>query len=332
MKARKQKLTLRDIGRLPLHVSPDVAKPETLVQFAQRLEREEKEKAERPFIEAQAKISSDFERLNAPSVAFWSQNLDSLKTAGHSAPFAVVSGFALNFPQLPSEPEVIKIAESEAQNAFAQFVAKLPAKGYQLTEDGICRFACLCMAHQLNGIWLTPAVIVALWDWAIAYEIFAPEEISIDHNIVNPTEPERPKTFDEILATTPMTTAEGERLVKAALHKHVVRDGEFAEQFQKFFAFMQDMYGVTLQEYQLAAFWDGFRTYNLSPLNPKHWDFLKLNLRAKGILPSHCWSLREKLDSDFRNAVIDDRTYLSKVRSAELDGTIDKPVQVAFAV
>jgi hypothetical protein len=320
MRNKRAKLTLRDLGRLPVHVSADVPKKETLVQFAERLQREEEHEKQRPQRELEERVAATFEKLNEFSVKFWSQPLDAIKAAG---PFATGAFVDLGLPLLPdSAPK--DVAASAAREAFERYLQGLKTKGYTLAIPD--RLVCFCQVLIEHGVWLTPQACAAGFDWLLKFvweDGIASEELGVDESIVNPTAPEREKTFDEILSASG-ETREGDAAIRRALASEVMH-GEFYSMMRQWYDSVHEQFGVVLSEVCLKSGWDFIVSHNLSPLKPATYDAARRHLVSRSLLPASCLTVREVLEQDHRKGTLTDREFLRQCQTYEQLGICDAP-------
>jgi len=313
-----------DLNRLkPTNI--EATKPETAKDFYARLEREEKERQERPLREAQDKLTATIRQIHSDAASFWALPLETMRRADGDA--FTASYVSLGLPTAPETADP-KIVARAGRREFDNFVASLPGRGYTLSQDGILRFGSMCQCQcAVGGVWLAPTTLRRIFDWLVQFSCFNPDELVVDTQTVEAArqgeQPEPEPTFDDWL-TRYDGSRDADKKLRHALDREVY-SGEFGEMFRKWRDSVRDNFHVSLQTHHFDTVSRFFRERNLSPLRPDSFDAARRHLVNVGLLPETCLTCREVLEAQLRRAEISNKQFLQRCHALNLEGKLDAP-------
>jgi hypothetical protein len=294
---------------------------ETAEMFRERFDRGKRAEAERPQREAEALINATFEKINQFSVNHWRSELPVIQASTDS-----VGAFVdLNLPQSESSADP-KVVGDSARAVFEQFVdTTLPARGITLSDGGKIRLGAFAQVQILKGnVSITPNALDTMNQYLLDWDCYMPDEISIA-----PTqpEPERPKTFQEIMESTDGTNREGQAAQRRAVQQEVIQN-VWGNLWTSWTEHLYRDYQISLTKPQHAAAWKFLQDMGLQP-NPKNLDSARRHMVASCLLPPSCLTVREVLEKSHRAGTLSDREFLRQSQTYEQLGTIDRPRSVA---
>jgi hypothetical protein len=340
MKKKRLKYSPFALGSVPV-TNIEVAKPETAQEFRNRLAREEQERKDKPFVEAQAALTQTLRQLHKTFADFWSLPLDTLRHASEEA-------FASSYVELGLARSQVGDAELGTVAAFAtqvigNYITTLaPRTGFELSGAGEERLRLFVRNQIIYGrnsegfVAISPSSLASMFQWLCQNEVFPDDEVSFDAELKTVADPEPEPTpeptFEEILTTKGTVggerSREQERQLRVALNNAVIGQ-EFHAMFAKFHEHMQREFNVTMTETVYRNLWRWFQDMNKSPLDPKAFDAGRRFLVSRNFLPANCITVRERIESEHRAGRISDREMLRQTDTFTQTGLIDRPVAAA---
>jgi hypothetical protein len=287
---RKTRLTVADIGRLPLVRLPDARPRQTLKEF-QAAEEARIKAEERQRLEDVSRPLKEAARLASVRIAkYWSQNLEDIKLNGIDFTPADLAG---NYEMGPRDDK----AEEAAWNEFNE---NLASRGCTIYRGGFQRLAAYMESLAYHrGVSLTS---VANWNLGLArlasLNCFEPHELENYRPVTTPTStPERQAVInplDEIESLSLESRSGNARAKELCSNDFFGR--EFASVVDQWRDWLLSKFNYVLtDEARKAAGQWWLKNPTESPLQASSWTQLRLNLIKRGVMPPTCRTSEEIL-------------------------------------
>jgi len=298
MSKRKQKLSIYDLGRIPV---TEVAREEsvgTLKQYRERLARENKESADRlqnAIAEKQAegsRIMKECLEVSAPlKKKFWLKPLGQLKACLKDEEA---------FDELFLEKTTEDVDSNAVYDIVQAFLDNVPSlTGWSLDDQSHRRFNLYVACQVLNDVVITPESLLVMMNRCLSLGIFEGHS-SFDEALAPRVQPRRvvpveePRESLEDFESIDTTSRDGSRRATNLAENLYVTEmipvaTAWVESIQKFYGFSPD--SDTLRRVS-----DWIERNNLNRLAPQTYDAARRFLVSSGYWPESCLMETEKFN------------------------------------
>ena len=287
---KKRRLTVQDLGRIPV---TEVAREEsvgTLKQYRERLAREEKESADRlqnAIAEKQvenSRIVKECLEVSAPlKKQFWSQPLDRLKVSLKDEEA---------FDELFLQKDAADVDSNEVYDRVMLFLTDMP----DLADEDERRFSLYVACQVLNDVIVNSESLKVMFDRCLLLGIFKGTAELQRPAIQTPKPVEQPRreSLDDFELIDTTTTRDGSRRAKNLAENLYVE--EFIPIATAWVTSIQKHYGFspTSEDMRRVSMW--ISKNNLNRLAPVTYDAARRWLVASGFWPESCLTETEKFN------------------------------------
>jgi hypothetical protein len=232
-----------DLGRVS-STDISVEKPETLYEFAARLQREEQEKINAPVKAAEQQLTATLRQMTEELAQTWRLPLDKLQRFDRNYADALYVELSLPKENLDANPETVRdLVKAE----FKTFVDNLPSRGF-VFKDSV-RFQSFIQTQIIfGGVKIDQAALRTMFDWLVQGQCFPETELSCIPELIPPAEAAlkqtaAPLTLEEVLKQGTDGSRDSDRRLREAVENDFIAETRpMAEQFLQH---LQTVWGFT---------------------------------------------------------------------------------------
>ena len=314
MARRKSRLTVADIGRLPLVKMPDQPRP-SLKRFQQEEAREEETAriaAERrrtaPLREAEQELREAAREASARIAMYWKIPIEEIQ----------MNPVSITRVDIAGDYEIGPRDELAENAAWKEFQENLKSSGCTLSDAGLLRLShYLSSLNYHRGISLTSVSNFATaLERLVLLDVFQPGELTGYKQTPTKTveQPQRHRRVDPLseIESLNLDSREGNRRAKEiATNDFFSRQvAPIASQWREWL--IATFNYVPTDEVQKAAGQWFLNNPTENPLRGEAWTSLRLNLVKKGVMPQSCLTREEILNQTIEQS--SDRSDSYEVR------------------
>jgi hypothetical protein len=302
-----------DLGRVPVTKSVEIPKPETLLEFAARLEREERERRERPIREAASELTNTLRQYHQDVAAAWRQPIAKLEKFDRNYAESLFVDLGLERQDPDADPTA---TAQSVKDEFKKFVEGLPSRGYVIDREGSWRLQSFIQTQLVFGsAKIDQPALQTIFDWMVTHQVFSETELRYVPELIPPVEVERSKkqrhkSVDEILATTDTSTRDGNSKLKKAVDYEWAQ--AYAPMIEEFYSFLQTVYGVVLKDEDADYLF-----------HPDRGIFAKfgwqINAEKLNAARRHCANLGKFVDAQGHPAITTEEYFDAKLSRGDMD-------------
>jgi hypothetical protein len=314
-----------DIGRIRA-TNIEVAKPETLLELAARLEHEERERQEAPIRAAENQLKATLRQMTEGYRNVWSMPVEKLRKADREFLEASTPDLGLSQTDYDTmDAGSATTAGQAAKQTFDDFIAALPQRGITLTEDGVIRFSLFVSAL---AVFRNAAVTVNCCDTALAWlhECFGDEIHHASTTVAEPPQESTPLTLDDVLKQGTDGSRDSDRRLRDAAEFDWLN--EHRELISAFLNHLRDVWGFTPTDEQWKFIFGKhtglFTRMNWSHGDPRNYDSARKYCAKRGIFPSSMLTCGEVAEMQFRQDS-DWAAYNYKLQDLTRRGLVNRP-------
>lgn len=212
----------------------------------------------------------------------------------------------------PEGHERVDIAEFRAVYAF---IEELPESGYVLEQDGKARLAIYAQVQSVCGADMTNASNVEqAYKRLFSLGCFAENELKFNPSKVQkkPDPPKAPAPEPEVdIEAIDTSTREGQAIAKHQVTKEVFTN-EARPIWQAWRESLLDNFGYVMDENVQRHAYQTFTDLNLSFLDRRSYDRVRLILVGQGLMPETCLTPEDKLARSIENASTPTENYFQR--------------------
>jgi hypothetical protein len=290
---RKRKLSLNDIGSLPVTPVNRSTHITNLRDFQKQYDPDEKAKAEAPtrkiVAETQAKVSAVLAEHSARVAKFWRLPIASIEDYIRYSDEVVDDRIDLPTTETP-------ISNEKFSEVLKTFVESLPSRGVELlTQESRRRFALYaCSQRDSRQAVIDDATLTAMLERCLTLKIFGSEVTGELARAEIKQEQVQPKaaTWSAVEDLNP-ENREQKKLIERALGEDFT--SEIAAFFDLWREQLQRDYGYTIPDNLIKRALQYVTDANMNPLRHETWNIVRRVFVKNGWFPAGMLTGREKL-------------------------------------